>query len=1108
MIRKYTNTCLRVIGLFALISSAALIADAQTVSGTLRGTVTDANGAVVPNATVTIRNAETGLERTVVSSDEGLYNIPFLPIGKYEVEGTRTDFNKVTRENVTVSLNETTVVNIRLDPAVTGEVTVTDESAPINTTNAQIAGSLTSEQIQERPVANQGNFLTLAETFTGFQENPTSGQNNPTASSGSSINFNGTGSRGATFQINGVNNDDSSENQNRQGASLATIKEFQVITNNFTAEFGRGYGAVVLVQTKSGTNDIKGEAYLYHNDNDLNAKSFFAHGPKAVNRRNQFGGVVGFPMLKNRLFGFLSVDEIRNSGDGDYRRDVFTAAEHNPTNWFNQTPANNTPGNRAFIQSVLDRFGALRPNDPTFARVFNGPQPRNFPANDYTARLDWNAGASDTVSARWQYSRQIIAVSDVILGENAFQNNKQVNLGVTWTHIFSPTLVGEFRYGRGFRNTLVNLAAGNDTPILRFAGAQVSGSIIGNSGAFPIQRYQTDNQFVYNISAVFGGGHFLKIGTDIRVQKLNDLADNFSRGFWNFAATCGGTNYVTGFNAFLNGCISTFQRGYGPFTLNNNIGEKNFYVEDNWKIFPNLTLNLGLRYEYVNAPTEANDLINYGFDDDKDNLEPRVGFAYSPGFESGFLKSAFGGPGVSSIRGGYGLYHGRLFQSIFSQNGASVRTNPPQAIFLSFTNQVNLQDPTNGFVFTPGPQAARHTETLVNPDLEMPYTQQWNLTFERQMPWKTALRLSYTGNRGIGLLKYGQGNTPRHDPANGVFVANHPNNAPTVLYAAASRPPGDPRAVDVRGMILRPAANILCAGTGLAGIATTATCPVAVPLAPNEYSFRVLRTNERRPDGNFTTNLLISNGAWSYYNGLQVELTKRLSQGLNFSAAYTWSKSLDTTSEATFVGAGDSNQNGNDARASRGLSRFHTPHRFTLFGTYRTPYFDKDRGVLGHLLGGWQSTMVFKWAHGTPFTIINGTGTDLNFDGFAESRPVIVDPSILGSTIGDRETSVANLPRSAFRAATVDDFGVGILGRNTFYADGVKSVDLAFAKSFAMPWLETHRFHVRADLFNAFNMKQWGFPNADLSSASFGQITGLATQYAPRTIQISLRYSF
>jgi hypothetical protein len=471
------------------------------------------------------------------------------------------------------------------------------------------------------------------------------------------------------------------------------------------------------------------------------------------------------------------------------------------------------------------------------------------------------------------------------------------------------------------------------------------------------------------------------------------------------------------------------------------------------------------------------------------------------------MHTLLGSQGNSSIRGGYGIYHGRLFQSLFSQNGASVRTNPPQAIFQSFTNSNNLLDPTNGFVFTPGPQAARHTETLVDPDLEMPYTQQWNLTFERQMAWSTALRISYTGNRGIGLLKYVQGNVPRHDPTNGVVVQDHPNNSPSALGYGAL-PANDPRRVDVRGATLRPAADILCAGTGLTGIAVTTTCPNAVAIGANEYSFRVPRTNERRPDGRFTTNLLISNGAWTYYNALQIELNKRLSQGLNFSAAYTWSKSIDTTSEATFVGAGDSNQNGNDAKTLRGLSRFDTPHRFTFFGTYRTPFFDKDRGILGNLLGGWQMSAVFKWAHGTPFSVIRSGGADLNFDSFAEARPVILDPSLLGRTIGNPSTSVQDLPRSAFRDAVAADFGTSILGRNTFYADGVKTVDLAFAKSFGMPWGETHRLHIRADLFNAFNMVQFGFPVNDITSASFGQINGTATQYAPRNIQVSVRYVF
>ena len=295
---------------FSLVCAVSLFlspaASAQTVTGTLQGTVSDSKGAVVPGADVVIRNMETGQERNVKTGSEGTYLATFLPLGRYTVTTSSAGFSKVAQENIEVTLNQTIVVNFTLNPSsVTEAVVVTSDAAPINTTNSEIKGSLNAQEILDKPTLNQGSFLTLADTFTGFQENPTSGQNNPTASSGSSINFNGTGTRGATFQINGVNNDDSSENQNRQGASLSTIKEFQVITNNFSAEFGRGYGAVVLVQTKSGTNNLHGDVYWYHNDSALNAtNNAFSPGvKKGVTRRNQFGFTSGFPIFKDRLFG-------------------------------------------------------------------------------------------------------------------------------------------------------------------------------------------------------------------------------------------------------------------------------------------------------------------------------------------------------------------------------------------------------------------------------------------------------------------------------------------------------------------------------------------------------------------------------------------------------------------------------------------------------------------------------------------------------------------------------------------------------------------------------------------------------------------------------------
>ena len=1081
----------------AVLLTTPALAVAQTVTGTLQGTVVDTNGGVLPGAAVSMRNTETGQARDVVTNEKGFYAAPFLPIGRYRATASLSGFGRVTHERIDVTLNNTSVVDFTLSPRVAEEVTVTAERPSINTTNAEIKGSLGSEQILDKPTASPGSFLSLAEIFTGFQENPTSGQNNPTTSSGSSINFNGTGTRGATFQINGVNNDDSSENQNRQGAALSTIQEFQVITNNFTAEFGRGYGAVVLVQTKSGTNAVHGDAYEYYQNGKLNARRFnfgAAKAPKPVSRRHQYGFTLGFPIERNRLFGFLSFDQTRLSGEQNYVRDIFLASELALPRL---TRGNDTPENRRFIESVLARFpSSLVPNDPRSNRTVAGIQGLDFPDRDYSGRLDWEPRSADHLTARWQYTRQIREPQDVIVGEQARQNNKQQNVGVTWTHVFSSATVAEARYGLGLRSTHVDITAGNDTPIIRFTGSPVSGSIVGNAGAFPISREQTDHQFVGNISTILGTSHSFKAGTDIRRQRLDDLAENFGRGFWNFRAACGGVTYPSAYAAFLDGCVSTFQKQYGPLFLQNQLGEYNFYAEDNWRVRPNFTLNLGVRYEYVGAPREVENRIDYEFGDDKDNVEPRLGFAWSPGGKGGLLGKITGGPGNSSIRGGYGIYHGRLFQSVFSQAGASVRTNPPNALFLEFNNVPTLADPTGGFVFRPGPQTVRHAETHVEPGLEMPYTHQWNLTYERKMPWNSTLRLSYAGNHGVGLLRYTISNLPVSPLAGGIVVVDHPNNAP-----AAGFP-------DLRGgKIDRIADDVLCAGTGfLPGINPNAQCPNPVPIANNEISFRVRRNNERRPDPRFTNVLLVSNGARSDYHGLQAEWTKTLSQGLQFLLSYSWSKAIDDTSEATFVGAGDTNQLGPDRKFARGLSRFDTRHRLTLNGSYRMPFF-KDRGGFREAaLGGWQVSMLMKLASGTPFTVVDTSGVDLNFDGFSDTRPVILDPSILGNSVDHPSASPAQLPRAAFGVASFGDYDK-LVGRNTFFGDGYARFDFGLHKSFRMP-VEGHRLVFRAELFNAFNHVQYGFPTADLASATFGRIVGLANTYEPRTLQFALRYQF
>jgi hypothetical protein len=589
----------------------------------------------------------------------------------------------------------------------------------------------------------------------------------------------------------------------------------------------------------------------------------------------------------------------------------------------------------------------------------------------------------------------------------------------------------------------------------------------------------------------------VRAGLDVRRQALDDVADNFSRGFWDFRTTaCAGTTYATPYAAFFDGCVFQFQKGYGPFFLENRMSESNLYVQDDWRLLDSLTLNLGLRYEYVAAPSEKENRIDYIFGADNNNFEPRVGVAYAPMWSSGFLGKLSGGPGQIAFHAGVGIYDGRLFQSVFSQGGANVRFNPPNALFSTLNGQLNVSDPTNGFVFTPGTPTARTTLTLPDPDLEMPSTTKWNVSVERIMPWNSTLKITYQGNHNDKRLKYALDNLPLSPLDGPITVVNHPFNAPATGFP------------DLRGRVINAiAADFRCAGTGLPGILTTAACPVAVPIADNEISLRVPRTNERRPNPLYTSNLLISNDAESWYDGIEFSWDKRVSRGLQFQVAYTFSNSEDTTSEATFVGAGDSNQQGPNDKYSRAKSRFHTPHRFTLNGSYRLPFFESERGFLGQALGGWMISGVVKIISGTPFTVTS-PAADLEFDGFSESRPVLLDPSVLGAHVNDRNTAQQVLPASAFRAVGFGDTIDMLVPRNAFYGDGLERVDLALSKTFQMPW-PGHTLGVRFEAFNALNHVQFGFPTTlDVTSSTFGLLNGVATSYSPRTLQLVLRYRY
>jgi hypothetical protein len=1077
---------------FVVALSAAHVS-AQTVTGTLSGHVVDSSGAVMPNVRVTAKNEQSGGVREATSNNEGYYLISFLPLGSYELTVVVPGFKTVEKKGLIIELNKNTVSDFTMQPsAVAATVEVTGEVPLIEATTGELKYSFDAKTVEDRPLPTR-NFLHLAEIVPGFQTNAVSGQNNPTLSSGSSVNFNGTGTRGATFQVNGVNNDDSSENQNRQGVNVSTIAQVQILTNSFSAEFGRGYGAVVLVQTKSGTNAYHGDAYWFHVNSATTANELFRNAagrnaqgrpiaPVPVQRRHQYGFTGGGPIKHDALFFYGSFDQVRNGGFLGFTRDILLPTERTPD------PSVTNPADRAWIQGIIDRFPNVLPNNlASSPRAFSTTAHFSFPDEDYTGRVDWKARSNDTFAFRYQYSHQLRTADDVIRGERADQNNGQQNFGTTLTHVYSPRQVGELRFAVGRRRTRVDIAAGNDTPVVRFSGTPGSGSLIGNAGAFPIHRFQTDYQYVYNHSLQSAGRMTIRAGTDIRLQQLNDLADNSTRGFYTFGVTPGQNAY----DNFRRGFVTTFQKGYGPTNLGNRIKEFNYYVQDDIRLRRNLILNVGVRYEYIRPPKEVHRLVDYGFGDSHD-FEPRIGFAYSPAWSGNWIARITGGPGRFVIRGGYGIFHGRLFQSYFSQGGASIRFNPPNAAFKSFSNSSSVSDPTGGFVFVPGPPTTRVSITRVDPRLRMPYTQQWNLTVQREFPAQLALTVSYSGNRGIGL--------PLYDLLN---RAEFPIVAPNHPFVSAAN----------RGRLMS------CIDPNLSNLNP----------APGCISIAQARTDDRRPDPSFSGVFLIRNGSWSYYHGLQVKMDKRWSGGFALQTAWTWGKAIDTGSETTFTGI-DTNvpiSGPLGAKSMKGPSLFDIPHRLTINYSYEFPFFRKREGWLRQVLGGWQVSGTTFFSSGNPFTVF--AGYDVNADGVGGDRPDILDPSILGRSIDNPRVDPATvlqvaqsqLPGAAFSPnATIAQANrifrpgaenLGTLGRNTFRSHGQNNWDVALAKSFV--FAESYKLLFRWEMYNAMNHPQFGVPNQTVISSGFGRISDqrnnrVDTQTGARYMQFALRFVF
>jgi len=1090
---------MRLAPLFLLGACAGL---AQTVTGNIEGRVTDPSGAAVPNAKITARATGTGVTRNTVSNAEGFFALPYLPPGAYEVSAEAAGF-QVQGANAAVELNRTTVLDFDLSVAGTQQaVTISDIAPVVDTTSGQIRRSVDESLVASIPLGGR-NFRNLFRLVPGFQTNPTSGQDNFTLSSGSSASFNGTGTRAATFQTDGIANDDNSENQNRQGVNISTIREFQVLTNAFSAEFGRGAGAVVLVQTKSGTNTFHGEGYWLATNSWLDARSYFQNaagsridpvsGQLVPNVRvpssktHRPGGVFGGPIRPNKLFFFGSYEHFWAPGTTTSTISLLPREFRTPR-VDPQLP--DAAARRSWIQSIIDRYPDVEPNNTvTNPNGYTALVGRTNTNRDITSRIDYNVSERDIIYGRYQFGDTLIKTDELVRGTNVKQDHRFQNAGITWTHVFSPRWTGEFRAGFGRRRMLVTPIDGPNVPIVSFAGVNPP-SQIGNAGQYPLRRYQNDFQYVYNVSTQVGARHTLRFGTDTRRYQLNEEIQQFHRGFWTFSSD----GRFSALENFVRGVVQTYQQGFGPAYNGYRTTEINLYAQDSFRLTPSLTLELGARLESVGKPGEVNNLVDLGYGT-RTYAEPRFGFAWSPQF--GWL----GAPGRTVVRGGYGIYHGRVFQSIFAQGGVTVRFNPPQGATLTFRDpDMSVANPLGTFRFVPGPPTTQVALAFVDPSLRMPYTHQWNFTIERALPWSSGLSLSYIGNRGIGFIQYNAQNRAAFPATSTVPASYAGQNFPGVRFDRIDPDLFNPNP------------------------------------APGFISLSQARVNQRRPDGRYGSIFYTTNGAWSYYNALQAVFQKRLSNGLSFQAGYTWSKNIDTGSEATFVGTGDTNfliSETAGARGNRGPSRLDQPQRFVLSYAYEFPFHKGQRGVWGRMFGGWGINGITTFGAGNPVTAI--LGYDLNGDGIGADRPFLLDPSVLHRSIDNaridpgsgRQFAMAQIPVSAFGPTAAESAarrypwfpGTGFVasaGRNIIRVHGQNNFDVVFQKNTRLFGRDRgHELQFRAEMFNFFNRVQFGLPNTTLIDTgvagwrinpNWGQISGLNN--APRSMQMMLRYQF
>ncbi len=1055
----------------------------QITETALRGNVADSAGNVITASAVIAQNEATAQILTATTDGSGDFVFPSLPSGNYTIFVRVPGFKTYEQKNLKLNVGQTASLNIKLEVGEVQTVVQVEggEGVLKVSEEARISDNFTRQSISELPLPQRDVFalpkLSAGAVAIAGAANSTKLTNSPV------ITVNGNRYRGNNYVLDGSLN----VNANNTGEplivpSVEVIEEVQVQTSNFSAEFGRGNGAVINMRTKSGTNNFRGQVWEYHRNAALNARNFFAVA-RAPQVFNQFGASFGGPIIKKKTFFFGSYEGTRNAVARAYS---FTVETPELRNHVLQTRPNNI-SNRLF-----QNFPAPTPN-----RVGNGYQNQTnitidgnvLPAtgtasvnlrdyirfDQYLARVDHSFNKDkDKLSFRWisEFQRDQGGTNSAaatngkaIRGERGSYAGWFSNYNFGYTKIFANA-ANDLRFSIG----KVNANRGNDEaviPEITINGINAPFGDIFNSRT-KLTTYEMRDTY-----SLVRGDHTIRFGGEGRIIKKGLSIGPPSAGSFNFNDPT--KNNAQNLLAFVNdqpyrqtltvnpetGEPTAFPRYFRVF-------EAGLFAQDDWKVNRRLNLNLGVRWDYFGDAKEKDGLLSsiilgtgnsfreqitnaaVGrvkrlYKPELTNFSPRVGIAFDP----------FGDT-KSSIRAGFSL----AFQPHHGQSIAGARALSPDAV--SIVAQPNALNPSQGFGTRilygipvpfnsefarglnqfgginplPGQRAPRPTGFVVNPTIKTQYSESFFLNVQRDLGAGWIVEAGYNGTIGVNLERIDDINRVTGDRLDNV---------------------------------------------------------------------------ENRLNPNFGTLLFVTNGVSSTYHGGTLELRKSFSKGFSVQTNYRFSKWIDTSSDTSTGQFSDNSEPGKGAqdvnclRCERARSLFDIPHRFSFAGMWLPDFWKNHKGIAAYVMRGWQISAIFSAQSGRPFSVWNGAA-DYNRDGGGGAvgggfydRPNA--PTDINTHFNRQDFLNGLFPASAFPVPTAGTNGN--LGRNTFRGPNFMTLDLSLSRKFL--FTETKCLFLKLDAFNTLNNVNLYLPNADLSLPTFGKST---QAFDPRSLQASVKFTF